>query len=75
MSLQPFATAPNLGLLASTFAAGGLAGFALQNATPNILTWTAPNDGNYHRVVVAASIGVTSSRATSSAPAGRIGNR
>jgi len=30
----------------------GIAGFALQNATPNILTWTAPNDGLPHRVAV-----------------------
>jgi len=26
------------------------AGFPLQNATPTILTWTAPNDGKQHRV-------------------------
>jgi hypothetical protein len=33
-------------LLATT----GVGGFALQDATPTILTWTAPNDGNMHRV-------------------------
>jgi hypothetical protein len=32
--------------LAST----GLLGFTLQNATPTIMSWTAPNDGNMHRV-------------------------
>lgn len=30
----------------------GINGFALQNGTPNILTWTAPNDGVPHRVTV-----------------------
>jgi hypothetical protein len=30
----------------------GAAGFALQNATPTIITWTPPNDGNLHRVVL-----------------------
>ena len=30
----------------------GTAGFALQNATPNILTWTAPSDSNQHTVLV-----------------------
>lgn len=29
-------------------------GFALQNATPNILTYTAPNDGNVHSVIVSS---------------------
>ena len=36
---------PVLELVAST----GDAGFALQNGTPTILTWTAPADGNLHR--------------------------
>jgi hypothetical protein len=30
----------------------GAAGFALQNATPTIITWTPPNDGNLHRVIL-----------------------
>jgi hypothetical protein len=30
-------------------AATPVAGFALQNATPGILSWTAPNDGAMHR--------------------------
>lgn len=38
----------------------GPAGFALQNATPNILTWTAPNDGSLHRVTVILTQTVTS---------------
>ena len=45
-----------LGLQATT----GAAGFALQNGTPNILTWTAPNDGNLHRVVILGNLIVTS---------------
>lgn len=56
MSLQPFAVAPILGLLAAT----PVAGFALQNGTPNILTWTAPADGQMHRVLVHAGLRVTS---------------
>lgn len=35
------------------FQAGtGLNGFVLQNATPTILTWNTPNDGNLHRFMV-----------------------
>jgi hypothetical protein len=45
-----------IGLLATT----GTAGFALQNATATILSWTAPNDGNLHRVIIYASMEVTS---------------
>lgn len=41
-------------------AATAAAGFALQNATPSILTWTAPADGNNHRVVIVCSEHVTS---------------
>jgi hypothetical protein len=37
----------------------GLAGFALQNGTPNIISWTAPNDGQVHSVEVIESIRVT----------------
>ena len=33
-------------------------GFALQNATPIILTWTAPNDGQVHSVVLCVSLAV-----------------
>jgi hypothetical protein len=44
-----------IGIVATT----GIAGFNLQNATPNILTWTAPNDGNLHRVSVFSSGHVT----------------
>lgn len=36
-----------LGLLATTAEAG----FALQDATPTILTWTAPSDGKLHRII------------------------
>lgn len=36
-----------------------LAGFALQNATPTIATWIAPNDGQLHQAFVAAVLVVT----------------
>ena len=51
MTLQPFAVAPVVGLVATL----GAAGFALQNATPNILSWTAPNDGQLHRFLMFAT--------------------
>ena len=38
----------------------GNAGFALQNGTPNILTWTAPADGNMHRFTVFSLLHCTS---------------
>jgi hypothetical protein len=41
-------------------AATPVAGFALQNATPTILTWTAPNDGALHRVLLMINLHVTS---------------
>ena len=44
-------------LLATT----GLTGYALVNGTGAILTWTAPNDGVMHRVMVVAVQDVTSS--------------
>ena len=34
----------------SRVATTGAAGFALQNATPTILSWTAQNDGNLHYI-------------------------
>ena len=45
-----------LALLGTT----GLSGFALQNATPTIFTWTAPNDGNMHRVTLFGTLIVAS---------------
>ena len=56
MSELPFAVAPVMGLLAAT----PVAGFALANGTPNILSWTAPNDGQAHRVLIFSSQHVTS---------------
>lgn len=35
------------------------AGFALQNGTPNVLTFNTPNDGNMHEYGVAATLNVT----------------
>jgi hypothetical protein len=61
-----------LQLLAST----GPAGFALQNATPVILSYTFPNDGNLHRLFIGGSMNVTSAETggqvtyTCSPPAG-----
>lgn len=43
-------------LLATT----GSSGFSLQNATPTILSWASPNDGNLHRVVLILNGNVTS---------------
>jgi hypothetical protein len=50
--------AASLQLMATT----GIAGFALQNATPTILTWTVPNDGLLHRLLLIPVLGVTSSQ-------------
>lgn len=57
MPFTPYGTP--IGLVATT----GVAGFALQNATPNILSWTPPNDGNMHRVIVITN-GLVSSAET-----------
>lgn len=40
-------------------AATPVAGVALVNGTPNILTWTAPNDGLLHRALVIGLVDVT----------------
>jgi hypothetical protein len=48
------------GLLAATAYPGG---FALRNATPTILTWTAPGDGAVHRVTVEGTLRVTAQEA------------
>jgi hypothetical protein len=42
-------------LLAST----GASGSALANGTGVILTWTAPNDGNLHRIILTGALNVT----------------
>lgn len=44
----------------SPVATTGLAGFALQNATPTILTWTTPNDGAMHQFQLFLVLDVTS---------------
>jgi hypothetical protein len=55
--LTPPATGPAyLTMVATT----GTAGVALQNATPTFLTWTAPNDGSMHRLVVFSEMNVAS---------------
>jgi len=67
---QPGGTGPNplVGLPApappipplASLATTGPAGFPLQDATPTILTWTAPADGFIHRVLVNCAWHVTS---------------
>lgn len=37
----------------------GLGGFTLQDATPNIIAWTAPDDGNMHRAALFTTLIVT----------------
>lgn len=53
MTITP--VSPQLQLVATT----GLAGFAKQNGTPIILSYTLPNDGQMHRFIVLASEQVT----------------
>lgn len=53
-----------LNLVAST----PVAGFALQNATPTILSWTAPSDGQLHDVLV-----MTTETANGAAVGGAVG--
>ena len=40
-------------------AATAAAGFALQNATPTILEWTTPDDGQIHAISTFAALNVT----------------
>jgi hypothetical protein len=49
-------TGPTLALQATT----GAAGYPLVNGTGNIVTWTTPNDGLLHRVLIVAVLHVTS---------------
>ena len=42
-------------------AATAEAGYALVNGTGTVISWTAPNDGNLHRVMVPATLHVSSS--------------
>lgn len=56
MTSQPFAVQPVIGLITATPAGG----FALQNGTPSILSWTAPADGKQHRVQLWGDVNVSS---------------
>ena len=61
--MPPGYTDPHSWSPASAFqqvASTGLAGFALQNGTPNILTWAAPNDGQMHSLFILGMLRVTS---------------
>ena len=37
----------------------GDAGFALENGTPTIVEWTAPDDGKLHSAIITGSVNVT----------------
>jgi hypothetical protein len=49
-------TGPTLALQATT----GATGYALVNGTGNVITWTPPNDGNLHRVLLLSGTRITS---------------
>lgn len=49
-----------LGTITTLATATPLGGFPLQNGTPQILSWTAPADGNIHRVTLVTALHVTS---------------
>ena len=51
-------SSPGMSLVATTPAAG----IALINGTQNILTYTTPNDGNLHTVILACMIHVTTAQ-------------
>lgn len=55
MTFTPFAGPAPLQVQDTT----GPAGFALVNATPTILSWTAPDDGQLHRVILGAVLHVS----------------
>jgi hypothetical protein len=58
-SLQVAAGLPAWGMGMTLLATTGTAGYNLVNNTGNILTWTAPSDGNLHRVIIVTSMHVT----------------
>lgn len=47
-------------VLVATTATNNPTGFPLQNATPTIISWTAPNDGQQHRAIVYLAQSVSS---------------
>lgn len=62
-------------------ASTGASGYTLVNGTGNVFTWTAPSDGALHRVLLLATIGVTSAttggqmQLSGTNPAGTTGNQ
>jgi|HubBroStandDraft_1064217.scaffolds.fasta_scaffold313082_2 hypothetical protein len=59
MGVYPVGPSGNLALVATT----GPLGFTLQNATPTILgPWTAPNDGQLHRLFIYGELIVSSTQ-------------
>jgi hypothetical protein len=59
-SLQVAAGLPAWAMGMTLLAATAVAGYTLVNGTGNIITWTAPNDGNLHRIFLAYTIHITS---------------
>jgi hypothetical protein len=51
VGLFPFGATPAMQRQAAT----PVAGFPLQNATPTVLSWTAPSDGQNHRIMILAT--------------------
>lgn len=51
-----------VGQVLQNVASTGTTGYTLVNGTGNILTWTAPNDGQMHRVVVIGQVKVTTNQ-------------
>jgi hypothetical protein len=59
-SLQVAAGLPAWANALTPLATTGAAGYTLVNGTGNVITWTAPNDGAMHRVLIFAVLRVTS---------------
>jgi hypothetical protein len=59
-SLQSNGTLPSWQPAMALLAATAAAGYAKVNGTGTIISWTAPNDGNLHRVMIFGSEHVTS---------------
>jgi hypothetical protein len=54
------ADAAAFGQILSNVASTGATGYTLVNGTGTIVSWTAPNDGNMHRVLIGGNLVVTS---------------
>jgi hypothetical protein len=61
-SLQSNGTLPSWQPALTLLAATTTSGYTLVNGTGTIISWTAPNDGNLHRVMVFAALTVTTTQ-------------